>query len=114
MTFATKINAQVAATNIEFPLSDNDGQTHLMMSAGIAEFSSTSIINIKDIIEQAQYALKTANRLGANQIQIFAQNVVSSDQLSNKTADNSEEFGEEFVEDNETTNVTSIGQLKTV
>ncbi len=108
VAFASKMQSLVAQAEIPHNATSNAYHKSVTISVGISELSVGSIVDVKGLIEQASIALKTANTMGTNNIQVFAQNVISTDQLFTKPADNANEA----TTHNNQTNLASVELFK--
>ena len=83
--FISKMMNLVSNANLEHHCTLAENLQQVSMSAGITEFKACDIIDVIEIIEQAQCALKSARQLGYNNAQVFLRNGVSSKEKSIET-----------------------------
>jgi diguanylate cyclase (GGDEF)-like protein len=80
--FIAKMIKLVSNANIEHHCTLVENLQQVSISAGITEFKAGDIIDIIEIIEQAQCALKTARQLGYNNAHVFLRNGVNNEEKS--------------------------------
>ncbi len=77
IAFASKMMDLVSHGEIEHRHTRVENLHKISISAGISHFKSGDIIDVEDVIQQAQYALETARHAGRNNCQVFAANLIS-------------------------------------
>jgi diguanylate cyclase (GGDEF)-like protein len=83
--FISKMMNLVSNANLEHHCTLAENLQQVSISAGITEFKAGDIIDVIEIIEQAQCALKSARQLGYNNAQVFLRNGVNSEEKSIET-----------------------------
>jgi diguanylate cyclase (GGDEF)-like protein len=78
--FVSKIINLVSKANLEHHCTLAENSQLVSISAGISEFKGNNIIDVTEIIEQAQCALNRARQVGYNNAQIFSQNAVKKEE----------------------------------
>ncbi len=74
--FADKLLNVIENSNIQMFSKSGQSSVAVSVNIGISEFKKGQIIDVSELLSQAQYALKTSSAIGLNTSQIFAQNVV--------------------------------------
>jgi diguanylate cyclase (GGDEF)-like protein len=80
--FIAKMINLVSNANLEHHCTLAENLQQVSISAGITEFKAGDIIDVIDITEQAQCALKTARQLGYNNAHVFLRNGVNIEEKS--------------------------------
>jgi diguanylate cyclase (GGDEF)-like protein len=101
IAFISKMINLVSKANLEHNFTLATSSLQVSISAGIAEFKASDIIDVTEIIERAECALKTARENGYSNVQIFPQN-----------SDNNQEKGIEAKKVSGTLHDLKIAQLR--
>ncbi|MFT5712716.1 MAG: PleD family two-component response regulator [Glaciecola sp.] len=101
IVFISKMINLVSKANLEHNFTLATSSLQVSISAGIAEFKASDIIDVTEIIERAECALKTARENGYSNVQIFPQN-----------SDNNQEKGIEAKKVSGTLHDLKIAQLR--
>lgn len=79
IAFMSKMVDCVDLAKFKHENNHSNNLAQISISAGIAEFKAGNIIDVGEIINQAQTALKKAQQRGANNIEVYARNVFNKE-----------------------------------
>ena len=80
IAFMSKMISLVSKANIKHDFTLVKNSLQVSISAGIAEFKDSDIIDVTEIIERAQCSLRTARELGCNNAQVFSHDSVNKEE----------------------------------